>query len=457
MEQALGHEGATTPRKVSFLLVLALVVRVVQPSFTRRIWMPHDHLSVASFLLSSWRRQGQNHDTKALGVLMAKGWAGVASGGIALFFALMLCTSPPARAGTFNPWTQTGHDAAHTYANAGPSPAIDAPFWASSVGGIQQVEAVAQGLVFARSASGVVAVDQMSGALVRTYGAGSVRSLAVSGNRLIVSDEGTVRAFDVASGTMLWSRALPIPTIAVDAGRVFVNTGLGDGHLRALDVATGNILWSVAGVGNASSPPTVAGGIVFQNSAVGGTVLALDAATGAPAWSASVGTVISSPVANATQLFVGVQSSHFLALSQATGAVLWDTSLPGEIYAGGTVGDLAFALSFSGNVYAVNAATGVIEWSFAAGSCCTGVASADGRLFSSGSAGLFALDQATGALLWSHDGAFTPIVADGLVFAQSGGDIVAIGTPVPEPSTLFLLATGLAGLAGAGWRARRRT
>ena len=92
--------------------------------------------------------------------------------------------------------------------------------------------------------------------------------------------------------------------------------------------------------------------------------------------------------------------------------------------------------------------------------CLARAASPDGRVFSSGADGLFALDEASGALLWRHSGAFAPVVADGLVFAQTGGGFIAIGSPafapVPEPSTL-LLGSGLAGLGGVAWgRARRR-
>ncbi|MFI5339755.1 MAG: hypothetical protein ACHQ7N_07950 [Candidatus Methylomirabilales bacterium] len=75
----------------------------------------------------------------------------------------------------------------------------------------------------------------------------------------------------------------------------------------------------------------------------------------------------------------------------------------------------------------------------------------DGRVFSSGVDGLFALDEASGTLLWSHSGAFAPVVADQLVFGQTGGEVIAIGSPafapVSEPSSL-LLGSGRVGLGG---------
>src|SRR5262249_35567110 len=122
-----------------------------------------------------------------------------------------------------------------------------------------------------------------------------------------------------------------------------------------------------------------------------------------------------------------------------TGATLWDTPLGGEIYAGGTAGGLAFAISFSGIVYAVNADTGAIVWSFNTGSGfqSSAVSSAGGRVFFSGANGiLFALNESTGELLWSRTGATIPIVADGLVFANTSGEVVAIGAAVPTRTTV---------------------
>jgi outer membrane protein assembly factor BamB len=374
---------------------------------------------------------------------------------------LLVLSSPALIEAIPSSWGQEGHDARHTWASEGSSPATSAELWRSGTGGSihsgvngRAVGAVVDGVVFARQSDGIVALDELTGNVVRTYSVGNPRNFAVADGRLVVgNDEGAVRAFDVSSGSLMWARtSLPIPNIAVDSGRVFVNTGLGDGHLRALDLATGATIWAASGVGNASSSPTVAGSLVVQNTANGGTVRAFDAATGAPAWSAATGTAISSPVADATRLFQGIQSNHLIALSQANGAVLWDASLPGEIYAGGTTGGLAFATSFNGTVYALDAATGTLSWSFSTGSgfLPSAMASAGGRVFLSSQTDapvLYALDVASGALLWSLPGAEAPIVAGGRVFAVADGDIVAIGSRMvstPEPASLLLAGLGLA-------------
>ena len=59
------------------------------------------------------------------------------------------------------------------------------------------------------------------------------------------------------------------------------------------------------------------------------------------------------------------------------------------------------------------------------------MSTAGGRVFFSGANGVvYALDESTGGLVWSQSGALTPIVADGLVFAVSRGEVVAIGSPI---------------------------
>src|SRR5437773_1086946 len=156
---------------------------------------------------------------------------------VTVFFALVLADVfallSPATATTF-PWLQEGHDAAHTNSNGGPSPAVDVMFWTSSAGGaLGEVEAVAQGLVFSRASNGVVALDEKTGAVVRSYPVSGPRNFAISGNSLIVGNEsGAVSAFDVGTGSLLWSTATaPINTIVIEGGTVFTNTGISDGQL----------------------------------------------------------------------------------------------------------------------------------------------------------------------------------------------------------------------------------
>ena len=65
-----------------------------------------------------------------------------------------------------------------------------------------------------------------------------------------------------------------------------------------------------------------------------------------------------------------------------------------------------------------------------------------------GGAGVIRVDHLTGV---------QTLVSSGGVFSSPTGiTIVGASSPVPEPSTFLLLASGLAGLAGTAWRARRK-
>jgi outer membrane protein assembly factor BamB len=352
---------------------------------------------------------------------------------------------------TWLPWRQIGNDAGHSHANAGPSPAADNLSWTSSTGGgLNSVMAVDGGLVAAARPDAVLLLDQQDGTLVRALPV-MPSTVAIAGGQVVVIEGGgMVRAFALTTGTQNWATMTgPIAGGVVHQGRVFVkfvDSALGNGKVRALDLVTGGFLWEAGVPGSASSPPSAAGDRVFQSTADGGVVLAFDAATGAQLWSAPVGVAVATPVADATRLFVGTNSGHFLALRQDTGAVLWDTAQGAE-YAGGTANGLAFGLAGDGTLHAFHSTTGAHAWShnIGGGLFPSALASAGGRGFFSthGSApALYAVDLDTGTILWSRPETDAPIIADGLVFAQSGGEIVAIGTPTAGPLTVAMAGTG---------------
>jgi hypothetical protein len=76
---------------------------------------------------------------------------------------LLLASSlPDARAETYFPWLQIGNDAGHSYANAGPSPSTNTPYWTSNTEGIGTVWAVDKGVVVASRADAVVLLAWIS-------------------------------------------------------------------------------------------------------------------------------------------------------------------------------------------------------------------------------------------------------------------------------------------------------
>jgi outer membrane protein assembly factor BamB len=112
---------------------------------------------------------------------------------------------------------------------------------------------------------------------------------------------GTVYAFDLASGRILWEheapqnikRTNPFPGVeysnhtsgfvgvAAAAGRVFA---VGGEFLTALDAATGEVLWRFSPPGGYASHTLVADGERVYAGATDGNLIAVDAATGEEVW-----------------------------------------------------------------------------------------------------------------------------------------------------------------------------
>jgi len=134
--------------------------------------------------------------------------------------------------------------------------------------------------------------------------------LVIAGKRLFVAspNDGSIRAYDTATGTETWRFYTDGPARfapAVWRGSVFAVSD--DGFLYALDAATGKMLWRVNGaelpprrhLGNnhlvsfrvARGGPVVADGVVYFAAGIWPTlsvaVRAVDAATGKPVWTNS--------------------------------------------------------------------------------------------------------------------------------------------------------------------------
>ena len=139
----------------------------------------------------------------------------------------------------------------------------------------------------------------------------------------------TLFALNATNGATLWSSNLGGSLFwsgsCYENGRVFALNG--SGLLRAFDGATGNVIWSALLPGQSmfTSMPTVRNGVIYTGGAgSGGTVYAVDATNGALLWTQSVmNGDHSSPAVTSDGVYVSYACPNVYKLDPATGAVIW--------------------------------------------------------------------------------------------------------------------------------------
>ena len=150
----------------------------------------------------------------------------------------------------------------------------------------------------------------------------------------------TLFAINATNGATVWSFALggssPWSAACYENGRVFAVNG--DGVLRAFDGATGSLIWNVQLTGqfSFSAPPTVNQGVIYLSGAgSGGTVYAVNANSGAVIWTKSVANGDkSSPAVTSDGVYVSYSCPNVYKLDPATGVQIWHYS-PGCSGGGG--------------------------------------------------------------------------------------------------------------------------
>lgn len=244
------------------------------------------------------------------------------------------------------------------------------------------------------------------------------------GGRLIVADNASLRAVAVADGAPVWSVRLDPsgsepdavnPGVASDGGRIFATTGLQ--RLTAFDAATGTTLWSVAlpepvrgipvassnrvylllglssaiaidasngseiwrhtgvpgaiGLGTATAPAVSAQTVAFTTGS--GELVLLDAQRGTQRasipmtrasgvlGSASVSDVASRPVIDRGIVYAGGSQGRFLAVREMNGERLFDRAV-GMAHPPVVSGDTVFILASDGRVEALDRMSGAIKW-----------------------------------------------------------------------------------------------
>ena len=253
-----------------------------------------------------------------------------------------------------------------------------------------------------------------------------------------VSQGTTLFALDTTFGGLVWSSNLggtfPWSAACYENGRVFAING--NGLLRAFDGATGSMIWSrqfTQSVYNA--PPTVSDGVVYVSGEL--RVHAIDANTGAVLWSSSViNGDTSSPAVASDGIYVSYSCPNVYKLDPATGAKIWHYA-PGCSGGGGKTPAL-----YNGRLYVRDSSdvifdsqTGTIIGSFNAKN--TPAFSGTRGFFLDGPHGfgssgtLQARDVNTNALLWSFSGdgflrSAVLVVNDYVYVGSSHGKLYAV-------------------------------
>jgi outer membrane protein assembly factor BamB len=305
-------------------------------------------------------------------------------------------------------------------------------------------------------------------------------------------------ALDEANGDTLWG---PVDlggsygwsNAAYEAGRVFVVNY--DGLLRAFDAASGTLLWSkqLPGQYAFDSPPTASGGVVYTGgSGSGSTLYAVDEQDGTLNWSALFfdGINDSSPAVTPTGVFVSF--AELCDFSPQDGSLIWQHSGPaatpvvfgGRLYVGDSLTEKTMfdaptgALlgtfptgpppAFSGStgffltgsiLKARDAYSGVVRWSFTGDGTLSSAPIVDnGYVYIGSRSGkLYALDASTGANVWTGnlpndvqttespvsrphtglgagDGLVVVPATNALVAYQSSAQPTPTPTPTPTPA-----------------------
>lgn len=231
--------------------------------------------------------------------------------------------------------------------------------------------------------------------------------------------------------------------------------------LTPTNISTLQTAWTSYTGGFSLYPPIVADGILYLNTTQNiptpdgnvapiSSLYAIDTQTskvlwkqdslpvesgGRPLYNDSTSDLYTGAVADGV-IYVAAVSGMLDALDAHTGAKRWATRLTNGVVdtyqnaAPIVVNGTVYVHTINGNVFAVKAKDGTVLWSShvdVPASARNGGASipakADGVVYVGGSQYLYALDAGSGTTLWrgevdSHD-PFTPIVADGLVYAPA--------------------------------------
>ena len=292
-------------------------------------------------------------------------------------------------------WTQPGGSAAksggHLELAASPAEAWRASIGSGSSGTarLNAAPVVGDGKLFTMDTSGEVrAFEAATGKLLWSAGLRLAKrnSRAAVGGGVsygdgrvyVTSGQGLAGAFDAGSGEKLWERPLVQPlrgAPSVTANHVFVLSQ--DNQLHALNPANGDLQWSVSGtVEVACILGTGAPAVVLDTVVAGfcsGELNALRAENGRTVWQdqlartgrstamAALADIDASPVVDRGRVFAVGHGGRMVSLELATGQRVWERNFAG-VWTPWVAGDYLYLVTIEGEVVCITRAEGKVRW-----------------------------------------------------------------------------------------------
>jgi outer membrane protein assembly factor BamB len=210
---------------------------------------------------------------------------------------------------------------------------------------------------------GLVAFDLDSGR-TRWVADGETRwAPTVGGGLVYVAMTGGLRAFDAASGRVVWQRTLPAPASAPpywDTGWLLVSVEGGD--LAAFRASDGELVWQAPLGAAAAVAPVPALDALFLGLA-DGRVVSLDLASGRQNWARQLDGPATGLRALDDQLLVGTSARAMFSLDLQNGRTRWRWRVGGPVVGAAAADDAhVYFVAFDHLLRAVDRGSGNLRW-----------------------------------------------------------------------------------------------